>query len=38
MWACAFAFVHVAAYAPWSPIRVKEGYIKGTFLIARRGW
>ena len=38
LWAGAFVFIYVAAYASWSPLRVKEGYIKGTKLIARRGW
>jgi hypothetical protein len=38
LWLGAFIFSYVAAYASWSPIRVKEGYIKGTKLVRHRGW
>ena len=38
LWAGALIFGFVASRASWSPIRVKPGYMRGTFLVAQRGW
>ena len=38
LWVGARLFTYVAGCLPFSPIRLKEGYIPGTKLVANRAW